>query len=381
MKKNKFVILGAVFFLISGVLQIMARTISGLAEWYAVTIYPCIVGIYGRICSIAPFSVVEFGLYLLIIVSIISILFHYKNWRQIVSCLFALMGFLACLYTMNCGINYYRRPFSSYLELQTRESSVEELEELCAYLVKKINETAMESESGSLFSQMKLARQGQKAMEHLGTRYPQLSGYYPRPKPVTVSWILAIQQLCGIYSPFTVEANYNWQMTEYNIPHTLCHELSHLKGFMREDEANFIGYLACIYSEEDYFQYSGYLMGWIYAGNALAKQDIERYRNLYIQLPSQAVEDLQENNAYWNRYEGKVAEVSNQMNDTYLKLNNQEEGVQSYGRAVDLMLAYYREEFLLIFSEYTGRIFLKIIITRGNFYGQDIIQYDELGRD
>ena len=58
MKKNKFVILGAVFFLISGVLQIMARTISGLAEWYAVTIYPCIVGIYGRICSIAPFSVV-----------------------------------------------------------------------------------------------------------------------------------------------------------------------------------------------------------------------------------------------------------------------------------------------------------------------------------
>ena len=346
MKKNKFVILGAVFFLISGVLQIMARTISGLAEWYAVTIYPCIVGIYGRICSIAPFSVVEFGLYLLIIVSIISILFHYKNWRQIVSCLFALMGFLACLYTMNCGINYYRRPFSSYLELQTRESSVEELEELCAYLVKKINETAMESESGSLFSQMKLARQGQKAMEHLCSRYPQLSGYYPRPKPVTVSWILAIQQLCGIYSPFTVEANYNWQMTEYNIPHTLCHELSHLKGFMREDEANFIGYLACIYSEEDYFQYSGYLMGWIYAGNALAKQDIERYRNLYIQLPSQAVEDLQENNAYWNRYEGKVAEVSNQMNDTYLKLNNQEEGVQSYGRAVDLMLAYYREEIL-----------------------------------
>ena len=55
---------------------------------------------------------------------------------------------------------------------------------------------------------------------------------------------------------------------------------------------------------------------------------------------------MQENNPYWNRYEGKVAEVSNQMNDTYLKLNNQEEGVQSYGRAVDLMLAYYREEIL-----------------------------------
>ena len=32
-------------------------------------------------------------------------------------------------------------------------------------------------------------------------------------------------------------------MPFYNIPHTICHELSHLKGYMREDEANFIGYL------------------------------------------------------------------------------------------------------------------------------------------
>ncbi len=344
-QKKKFAA-GIILLVLAFFFQLAARYVHGFGEWYGSTIYPLLVCVIGGLSNLVPFSVVEILLYLFLTLGLWYGITHRKKPFHLISSLVFLLGFLAFSYTMNCGINYYRRPFSSYLELQTRESSVEELEELCAYLVKKINETAMESESGSLFSQMKLARQGQKAMEHLGTRYPQLSGYYPRPKPVTVSWILAIQQLCGIYSPFTVEANYNWQMTEYNIPHTLCHELSHLKGFMREDEANFIGYLACIYSEEDYFQYSGYLMGWIYAGNALAKQDIERYRNLYIQLPSQAVEDLQENNAYWNRYEGKVAEVSNQMNDTYLKLNNQEEGVQSYGRAVDLMLAYYREEIL-----------------------------------
>ena len=31
------------------------------------------------------------------------------------------------------------------------------------------------------------------------------------------------------------------------------------------------------------------------------------------------------------------------MNDTYLKLQNQTDGVKSYGRMVDLMLAYYAE--------------------------------------
>jgi hypothetical protein len=36
--------------------------------------------------------------------------------------------------------------------------------------------------------------------------------------------------------------------------------------------------------------------------------------------------------------------VSNQLNDTYLKLNSQSDGVKSYGRMVDLMLAYNRSE-------------------------------------
>ena len=61
-------------------------------------------------------------------------------------------------------------------------------------------------------------------------------------------------------------------------------------------------------------------------------------------LDPQALEDLQANNSYWDQYEGKVAEVANQINDTYLKLNDQKEGVKSYGRVVDLMLAYYREQ-------------------------------------
>ena len=178
-------------------------------------------------------------------------------------------------------------------------------------------------------------------MEKLGEAYPALSGCYPVPKPVMVSWILAVQQLCGVYSPFTVEANYNWQMTGYNIPHTICHELSHLRGFMREDEANFIGILACTESDDAYFRYSGYLMAWVHAGNALAKADVESFYELHSQLCGRAVQDLQENNEYWDQYEGKVAEVSNQVNDTYLKLNDQKDGVQSYGRVVDLMLAMF----------------------------------------
>ena len=179
-------------------------------------------------------------------------------------------------------------------------------------------------------------------MENLGKTYPQLAGWYPYPKPLAVSRILSVQQLCGVYSPFTVEANYNREMPLYNIPHTICHELSHLKGYMREDEANFIGYLACLSSSSPEFRYSGYLMGWVYAGNALAAEDPEGYLQLRSKLLPEVSQDLAYNNQFWDRFEGKAAEVSARINDSYLKAHRQEDGVKSYGRMVDLMLAYYK---------------------------------------
>lgn len=340
---------GLILLLSAGAMQLAARRLSGFGEWYAETVYPNIVGIYGRIFGIFPFSVVEILLYTVIISGVIYTVSHIlraaahaESVRTAVSswfsAAFCFLGLLAFLYTACCGVNYYRRPFSSYLELEVRDSSVEELTALCEYLTDMVNETV----DNAAYSRSWNA-EGQRAMAALADRYPQLEGYYPQPKPLLISWILSVQQLSGVYSPFTVEANYNRAMTDYDIPHTICHELSHLRGFMREDEANFIGYLACIGSDNPSFRYSGYLTGWVYAGNALASQDMEAYAGLCARLNEQTRGHLAANNAFWDRYEGKVAEVANQMNDTYLKINSQPDGVKSYGRLVDLMLAYYRE--------------------------------------
>ena len=50
--------------------------------------------------------------------------------------------------------------------------------------------------------------------------------------------------------------------------------------------------------------------------------------------------DLDANREYWAKYDGTIAEVSNKVNDTYLKANGQTEGVKSYNRMVDLIVAY-----------------------------------------
>lgn len=184
-------------------------------------------------------------------------------------------------------------------------------------------------------------RTGQRAMEKLGRRYHRLSGHYPYPKPILNTWILSVQQTTGVYSPFTVEANYNRDISYYDIPFTICHELSHLRGYMQEEEANFIGVLATIGADDLYFNYSGYVSAWVYAGNALARIDSTAFATLYARINARTRQDMLYNNAYWKQFEGKPAEAHEQLNDAYLKLQGQATGVRSYGHVTDLMLEYF----------------------------------------
>ena len=184
-------------------------------------------------------------------------------------------------------------------------------------------------------------RTGQRAMEKLGQRYRRLSGHYPFPKPILNTWILSVQQTTGVYSPFTVEANYNRDIAYYDIPFTICHELSHLRGYMQEEEANFIGVLATIGANDLYFNYSGYVSAWVYAGNALARIDSTAFATLYARINARTRQDMLYNNAYWKQFEGKPAEAHEQLNDAYLKMQGQTTGVRSYGHVTDLMLEYF----------------------------------------
>lgn len=194
-------------------------------------------------------------------------------------------------------------------------------------------------------------RTGQRAMEKLGQRYRRLSGHYPYPKPILNTWILSVQQTTGVYSPFTVEANYNRDIAYYDIPFTICHELSHLRGYMQEEEANFIGVLATIGADDLYFNYSGYVSAWVYAGNALARIDSTAFATLYSRINARTRQDMLYNNAYWQQFEGKPAEAHEQLNDAYLKMQGQASGVRSYGHVTDLMLEYFAKNGTLTQSQ------------------------------
>lgn len=351
---EKRLLSGCVLLAAGAGLTVAAGELPGMAEWHSTHVYPVIVRIIGGISGLFSFSLSELGLYGLTILLVGSLLHaavrsaREKQGGAVImqwaSGFFLGVSVLVFLYVLNCGINYKRVPFSEEAGIQAVAYTAEDLKQTCLWLTEEVNARAglvSRDEAG----RMKLADDDGKvaaeAMEQLGKQYPSLSGSYPRPKGLRVSEILSYQGLTGIYSPFTVEANYNADMTAYNIPFTACHELSHLRGFMQEEEANFIAFLACKDAPGEDFQYSGYLMSWIYSTNALRRIDAGFWEEVSAGLDERAAADLKENSRFWNSYEGTVAEVSNKVNDTYLKVNGQSDGVESYDRMVDLIVAHF----------------------------------------
>ena len=341
-------------------LILLASGRAGFAESYANSVYPILSRAGNQITGLALFSVGEAFVFLLIALLLAALIRFFvrmargRGKRGLIAGKFAVnllcfAGILLLLFTAGCGINYYRSTFAQTSGLDVKESQKSELVRLCSSLATDSNTLRAQTETDGR-SVMRLraqsfsgnAEKARVAFDGLSRSYPLLRSGYGAPKPVLASRLMSRCNITGMFFPFTFEANVNTDVPEYTIPFTMCHELSHLRGFMREDEANFIAYLACENSSDVDFRYSGAVMAFTYASNALFGADSSAANTVFSRLSDGVRRDLQFNNQYWDKFKGPAADAATSANNSYLKANNQKDGVQSYGRMVDLLLALQR---------------------------------------
>ena len=162
------------------------------------------------------------------------------------------------------------------------------------------------------------------------------------------------QYIMGYYFPFSMEANINSMMYITNVAPTVCHELAHTKGFIYEDDANMIGYLACINSDDLFLQYCGYLSVLSYVNNDFL-DSIGKNQSVYkshVRISDGVADDnIFLTRETWQTVEktaivktSTVKKVSDTLMDTTLKLNGVEEGMLQYNNVVGLLLIYYDGE-------------------------------------
>lgn len=328
-------------------------------NYYSRGIYPFIMQPLSRMIGLIPFSLAEILVIFLIIYILYSLIssviksIRHRKWIYIVT--FA--GFMAKLFsilfllqTLLWGINYERLTFAQNAGIQVRESSVDELEELCKSLIHdantlrdqvKLDQSGVMKNNGNFKDLTRRAPLGYKEAQK---EYPFLRGDYGRPKPVLLSRLMSHSNIIGIYTGITGEANIDIDITDMELPSTIMHEMAHQRGFAHEDEANFISYITCMAHPDIDFKYSGTMLALIHSMNALYNADPERYQMLMAEYGEGLLNDLRNQQQYWSQFQGPAKKVADKINDTYLKLHGEEDGVQSYGRMVDLLLAEYRKK-------------------------------------
>jgi hypothetical protein len=315
--------------------------------------------VLSNVTGFFSFSLAEMFVILLLIASIISIiklviiLVKEKEQRKDIAVRFLantliLISVVYFAFNVLWGFNYYRLPFSEIAGMEVKPVSVDELEGLCISLIEQANdlrETMAETTGGVM--RLRHGRENvfdtvDVGFELASVMYPQLSGRYGRPKGVILSELMSYAGITGIYFPFTGEANVNTTIPDYLLPFVTTHEMAHQRGFAREDEANYIAYLTSTLHPNPDFQYSGTLMALTYSTNALYRHDPARALLLREEYSEGLKRDLADRSRFWQHYEGPIERISRDINDSYLKANRQDDGIYSYGRMVDLLLAEYR---------------------------------------
>ncbi len=342
-------------------LTLAARLDSGWVEnIHARYVYPLFADSLGWLLSLVPFSVLEILILLLgagaifyIVWVIVGICRHRAEWKgRLYRFGLNVLATAAVVYfgfVLFMGLNYHRVSITEYLDLTVQKSTKEELYALCELLVRDCNgyrSQMQEDQNGvallsddGFYQTADAAREAYAALEK---EIPVLEAADVRNKPLLTSKLFSMALTTGIYIPF--ESGINVDVPAYTVPSTMCHELTHFRGFMREDEANFLSYLACMESGRADFRYSGSLMAFQYAFNALYDEDIELARKIAALCDAGMIRDIQAEDAYWKPYRNTVvSEVTGEIYEGYLQSNDQQSGLKSYGEMIDLLLAYYRK--------------------------------------
>lgn len=249
-------------------------------------------------------------------------------------------------FLISCGLNYYRMDFAWYYGEQMREYTVMELKNMCiSYIVQAGEIRELLKEEDFQLTNYEMSKKSVIAFHQLAKTYPILYPLNGIPKSIQLSALMSHTKITGFYFPFTMEANVNVDIPTYQIPFVMLHEQAHQRGFMQEDEANFIAFLAGKDSEDLLIRYSAYMSAANYGLNSLYKVDQVAYREAYVYFTSLQLIERKESYDYWTRFNDQVvSQVATTMNDNYLKANGQMDGVASYGRVTDLLLLdYYKK--------------------------------------
>lgn len=244
------------------------------------------------------------------------------------------------------GFNYLRVPVEVQMDLDVeawpdRKQLLEEAEISTRELLEVYALVAGDSLSGSRTERVKdLEKQIRNAEAEVLKQLDYPASGRVRCRRIFPAGTLLQLGATGIYIPFIGEGQIDAALPPVSEPFTYAHEMAHANGFGDEGTANFIAWLTCEQAADPQIRYAGRLDYWFDVMGQLRQEDQAAYDRYRAMLPEGIEADIQSIRAVYQRYPGFFPTLSRKLYDTFLKGQGIEEGIRSYSRVVNLVIAW-----------------------------------------
>jgi len=325
-------------------------------KYYSTGAYLYISATLRFISGIFPFAIGDIIYAILIAFVLYKTVRLYKSRKTLkkqdrVTIPLQVLNFLLLLYIIFkivWGLNYSRPSVSEALGIGYEKYTVKELVTLGSYFVDKTNALKLKQGKIPAYQVADLEKTSAQAYSLMEKKSALFRYSNPCLKAVLSPWVISKVGIEGYYAPLSGEANMNTNLPDFVKPYVSCHEIAHQLGIAYEDEANLLGYLTASNSPDLNYQYSANYEMLRYILFEIRMKSPDDYKLLYNKLLPQVLADFKTEKEFWRKYNGQMFGYMDAAFDRFLKLNNQQKGIDSYQDIVIWLWNIHKKEFAVI---------------------------------
>ena len=255
------------------------------------------------------------------------------------------LTFVYIIFNIFWGINYNRKGIANQLSLTELGYDTSALIMIQQVLLRKVNssKSAIVLANEKYPSKNVMFKRARDSYKEAQKIYPFLQLKNLSIKSSLYSTLGNYLGFTGYYNPFTGEAQVNTTVPKFLQPYIVTHEMAHQLGYAKENEANFVGYLAAVNSRDTLFHYSVYFELFLYANREVYYFDSAASNKALKLLIPEIKKDIIELRKFNLDHTSFLEPSITWMYGQYLKLNQQPQGMHSYNAVVGMLIAYYKK--------------------------------------
>lgn len=339
MRLTRRVLLTAAFLLLSGLLVVAAEKYYDLLYLFYPSFCREILGYLATWAAGFDYVVWQRAALIVLALILVTLIITILRRENVLNWLFgwttvASIGIF--IYMTMWGVSQYAPGITSDMRLDVADSySSSQLQEAAEYYLKYANECASQVTRDAdglckVESFADTAAQVGSGFHHMTRTCYVFGGSTEAPKELGWSGLFQKFGVAGTMVPFTGEASVNTKLLPATMPFEMSKQVARRMSISTETDSSFAAILACMASDDITYQYSGYMMAYIYCYHALDRTNASKTAQITQDISQALMADLMANGTLGGEASSKFMTVAGDERNSDAKYT-----------VADLLVAWY----------------------------------------